>query len=1020
MLLIFRGLVESVAGAALSLSGIWDGESGLPNPVVNVVFQSRVGDLWCGTYYGLARFDGVRFKVLEPYEEGGLAGRGVTALHEDRKGVIWVGMGNGELGRVEGRERLRSLAVVDPAGEEVRSIAEDLAGDLWVLWNHGRLMRVRDGRQVDVPEAVKPGEPELQLVNDGEGRLWLTSRAGFYEVTDGGLVAAAAGISEEDGWLQRAAGSQRGGLWVVVGLRLKRWNHGRWIEDLPCGWWGEADEGANRYVTAMKELRDGRLLIGMIEGGAGVGRPGGVFQRFGREQGLSHEWVRCVGEDREGNLWLGTGGGGVAALRPQRVEMVEVERTGARHNLQSIAMAADGGVWVGTEGGGAWHLREASPEGIAEGFVRVESDGSPYVWSVEEDGSGRMWLGSWDGDLEVREKGGERFEAAPGWPGGGGPVRLILAASDGALWVGGRELRCLRDGVWVHEDGAGRSLAPMRQVSIAEDVDGAIWVGIEDGTVVRRLGDEVEIFGREDGFPGEAVMAILPQGEGTVWMGTMGGGLLRFRDGRAVAVTERHGFPSMVVSQLLEDGTGNLWAGTREGICRVGFDVLNACADGLVPQLALLVLSRADGLATMGCSAGGQPGCGRTADGRLWFATNRGLAVVDPQAIRMNLLPPPVVIESVTADRGEAGRKDGGRLVFGPGPVSCTISYSGLSFVAPERVRFRTRLLGLENEWQEAGGERSAVYRYLRSGDYKFEVVAANNDGVWNHVGAGVAFTVRPHWWQTVWFRVAGLLMAGLAVGWIFRAMERRRNAVELAGLERSHALELERARIARDIHDDLGSGLTRISLLSRQVLEEISPEGPASEEIGQIGRAAERLTQAMDEIVWAVDPRHDSLDSLVGYVGSAAQEMVSAAGMRFRLEAPSDVPAWPLTADRRHGLFLAFKEAMHNVVRHSGARLVRVIFVVERDGFTLAVEDDGCGYDAAAPPTRVGGGRGMEHMKRRMAEAGGTFEAGGGAGSGTRITFRIPVTATHRSTGPVESELGKGDLRHQAGETAA
>lgn len=983
------------AADSLSLSAVWDSDSGLPHPVLTAVLQTGNGDLWCGTYYGLARFDGVRFTIFDEERMPEQGGRGVTALFEDREGRLWAGLAHGAVCRWVNRDRFETLPIGKPGIGEVGNIAQDQAGDVWVLWRNGVVVRVRDGLRLECPPEVDKSGPELELVNDHQGRLWLVNRLGFHEVKPEGLKAAEAGISGEIGGIQRATAASRGGMWVVVNQRLRRWMDGQWVEDLgPGGWVGTFDGEAGRFVTAIRELKDGRLLVGMIEGGAAVGAPGGEFQIFGTAEGMTHEWVRCVAEDREGNLWLGTGGGGLAALRPRRVRMVEVENDGTRHNLQGVSATRDGGLWAGTEGGGAWRLKDGvSEEGVKQGFHRVESGGANYVWSVNEDRDGRVWLGSWDGDLMVLPDGGERFEALPGWAEGGGPIRIVMPASDGTVWVGGgRDLTRIRDGIWSIEDADGRPLSPPRQQVLAEDAGGGVWIGLEDGRVALRRGGELTVYGTGSGLPGNAISAMLPREDGSLWLGTMGGGLVRFRDGRAVAITAEDGFPAKVVAQLVADESGFLWAGTPVGICRMSLDELDARADGHGGPPAVLVLSRSDGMATSGCSSSGFPGVCRAADGKLWFTTTRGLAVVDPEAIQVNRLPPPVVIESLAVDGHPVAIHDEGELEFGPGSASCAIGYTGLSFTAPERVRFRTRLEGMEEEWQEAGTEREAVYRYLRPGAYRFQVMACNNDGIWNETGAEIRFMIRSHWWQRAWFQVLAGLAGAVLIAVMVGGMARRRNARRLARIERGHALERERARIARDIHDDLGSGLTRIMLLSRQAREEIDPDSPARGEVDQIGRAAEKLTQAMDEIVWAVDPRHDSLDSMVGYVGSAAQELLSTAGIRFRLEAPADPPDWQLSADRRHSLFLAFKEALHNVVRHAGAETVKVVFAIEDRAFTLSVEDDGQGFDPADPQSRVGGGRGLEHLGRRLAEIGGTCEVTSRAGSGTKVSFRIPM----------------------------
>lgn len=996
-------LVVALSAAALSavdlrVSGVWDGDRGLPHPVVTAVEQSALGDLWCGSYYGLARFDGTRFTIFHERNSDVMASSAVTSIRELGEAGLWVGLATGELVRIRNREPAERVSPDERGRGEVVAIEVDAAGDVWALWRDRVLMRLRDELRLEIADDLGAW-PEVDLVRDRESHLWLVHRYGFAEVRDDGLHHAPAGIRTRGEEVQRATASQRGGMWVVVSGRLQRWHDGAWAEDLGLGGWLiPEDPETDRFVTVMRELEDGRLLVGMIEGGVAIGPPEGPWQTYTTTDGLPNEWVRCATEDHEGTLWLGTGGGGLAALGVPRVRMVEVESGPVRHNLRSVSPARGGGLWVATEGGGVWHLDSLPKEGERPHFERINGEFSKYVWSVVEDSEGQAWLGTWAGELFVG--GAQGFRPVPGWQPERTPIKVVFADSRDRIWTGGDgELACLRDGSWTWEDAYGGPLAPLGQLVVVEDPAGRVWVGGDDGRVVCRDGENTRIFGREHGLGGEAVEAILPRAGGGAWLGTLGGGLVRLHDGRSVAVTERHGLPSMIVPQLLADDSGFLWAGTAEGICRIDLEELEACADGRLARITPLTLSRADGMTTNGCSSGGQPGGCRTPDGRLWFTTSRGLAVVQPDEIERNPLPPPVVIESLAVD-GEDLLGDGEPVELGTGSLTCSIDYTALSLTAPEKVRFRTRLEGLEKSWQEVGRERSTIYRYLQPGDYRFHVTACNGDGVWNRTGASIRFHIRAHYWQQTWFRVLLAALAATVVGLLVWLGVRRRATARLAEVERVHALERERSRIARDIHDDLGSSLTRIMLLSQTARDEVGADSPVRADLDQVSAAAERLTQAMDEIVWAVDPRHDSLESLMAYVISAAQEFLSAAGVRCRIEAPANPPDWVLSAECRHSLFLAFKEALHNVVRHSGAQTVWIRFEVADRSFTLTVEDDGRGFEPTRAAGRAQGGRGLGHLAERLAEVGGECRVESGNGNGTRVVFQVPVDRWAVSSG--------------------
>jgi len=410
------------------------------------------------------------------------------------------------------------------------------------------------------------------------------------------------------------------------------------------------------------------------------------------------------------------------------------------------------------------------------------------------------------------------------------------------------------------------------------------------------------------------------------------------------------------------------------------------------------------------CAGGSQPSHGQTRDGRLWFPTSRGLAVIDPGGFRTNELAPPVIIESLAIagtnwwNNDELARP----ARVPPGRQRFEVRFTAVSFIAPERVRFRYRLEGMDEAWTEiVSGPRTATYNLVPPGEYTFRVTACNSDGVWNTAGARLPFSVLPHFWQTWSFQIGVSLLAALTLGGVVRRLTRRRYRDKLEQIERQRAVERERSRIARDIHDDIGAGLTRITLISQTANEDLANSSLAAAHLHRIDATARELTKALEEIVWAINPKHDTLDSLANYLGRFAQDFGSTAGLRCRIDIPTQLPPWPLTAEVRHNLFLAFKEALHNVVRHAGARQINVDLRLTSEGFTLAVEDDGRGFECPVDrgaisengPVRgtVGGGNGLSNMARRLEEIGGRCEIHSAPGAGTTVRF---VVKTHDNPG--------------------
>jgi signal transduction histidine kinase len=505
-------------------------------------------------------------------------------------------------------------------------------------------------------------------------------------------------------------------------------------------------------------------------------------------------------------------------------------------------------------------------------------------------------------------------------------------------------------------------------------------------------------------------LSLYPDPDGTLWIGTADNGLCRLRDGKFSTISAVQGMPASIISEIAEDDAGNLWMGSHHGILRASKADLNRCADGALKTIRCLSYGRAEGLATLKCSGGFQPNAAKTADGRLWFPTTKGLAIIDPGNFSTNTVPPPVVIEELSVEgaplalpsvAGTNASPPSAPLEIPPGQPRLEIRFTGLSFVAPEKVRFKYRLEGLEDNWLDGGAKRVIQYSYLRPGNYTFRVTACNNDEVWNDKGAAISFTVLPYFWQTWWFKGFCLLAGAAAVAGIAMGATRQRVRRKLELLERQRALERERARIARDIHDDLGASLTRITLLSQSVRAELEDQQTAAGDVDRIYSTARELTRALDEIVWAVNPRHDTLDSLVAYLGRFAQNFLSSANIRCRLDAPLQLPGRAVTAEIRHNLFLAFKEALNNVVKHAHASEVRVSFEFNDGRCTLVVADNGRGFDpknpaglqrSSADGLRSDSGNGLANMRKRLEEIGGECSWETAPGEGTRVRLSLPL----------------------------
>jgi signal transduction histidine kinase len=506
---------------------------------------------------------------------------------------------------------------------------------------------------------------------------------------------------------------------------------------------------------------------------------------------------------------------------------------------------------------------------------------------------------------------------------------------------------------------------------------------------------EFKSWRQEDGTPGNDIAALWVDDEGVLWIGTGSRGLAKFDGRHWTHYTTRQGLASNSLGYLLGDGQGNLWIGSNAGIMRVPISDLNRVAEDGEGKISLRVYRRPDGLPTRESTEGSQPGAWREQGGRLWFSTIRGLASVDPYRLEPNPHPPPVVIESVEVDSvpqrtNLLQRAWQGPIVVPPGRERIGIRYTSLNLRAPDRARFRYRMKGHEAQWTEAGDSRVARYPKLPPGEYRFEVRASNEDGLWNLVGSALTFMVQPPFWRTWWFLSgsASLLLAGVVGLVYYLSTQRLQRQVER--LRQQQALERERARIARDLHDQLGASLTQISLLGEMAEADRDLPNEVETHARQISQTSRDTTRVLDEIVWAVNPSNDTLDSLVTYFCKNAQEYLAVAGVRVRLEVPANLPALALPPEVRHNFFLAAKEAVTNVVRHAEASEARIRLSVDLRSFTLEIEDNGRGL-GQLNPEKTARRNGLRNMRKRLEDVGGQFSLENGAGGGAVVRLTAP-----------------------------
>lgn len=960
----------------------WRVENGLPQESVWAITQTRDGYLWIGTGGGLARFDGVRFKVFGLAD--GLPALHVRTLLEDRQGRLWVGTANG-LARYEAG-RFRAWTTRDGlAGDMIYELVEDHEGTIWIGTSTG-LNCWRD-EVITIPD---PKITSVRVLNvDAKGIIWVARSAANLMRWEGGqFVPVQLPPQLQDVRPNRLLTDAVGRLWVaaqgsVSCLDGNTWRHYGAVEGLP-----------DVTLLCFGAGADGTVWVGSLDQGLYGLFPGATrFHAVRRADGLADEAVRVVFEDRGGNLWVGTRSGGLTRLRPRRVTVWQIQDGETEAMPFSIAEAADGALVVGTVGRGLYLLRD----GVPEPMLREELGASPMqtgaVFMTREDG---LWFVA--GAALFRWQDGQLRQILPG-----GGVSSLAQDDEGGVWIGtpnGR-LRLFRNDT-LEDFSEGLPRAAL--TALAPDHEGGLWVGAYGHGVIHLRGAERTSFGKADGLSSDLIRALYRDAEGVLWIGTEGGGLSRLQAGRIINFGKAEGMPEDTILQILEDDASHLWLASYRGIICVTRRELADVAAGRSVTLHPRLIGRSEGMHSEQCMSSFGAAL-KMSDGRLCFAAGTGLVVVDPKHHRERTSPPSVRVEKLVADgkalplpvglRAAAEQRDvmpSPPLSIEPGQQRLEFHYTGLFLSAPEKVRFRHRLIGLDPGWVEAGETRAAYYSYLPPGRYRFEVTAHSGSGIWSDPPVGFDLILRPFFWQTGWFLAAcGLALGGVAVG-VIRHLEQRRVRTRLQRLELEHAMERERTRIARDIHDDLGARLTKISMLTDLAEREAPSEHSLGRYVRSISSTARDMLTRLDETVWVVNPRNDQLDRLAEYLLHYAEDFFQHTPIRCRFKAAADLPPLPVAAEPRHHVFLSAKEALNNVVRHAGATEVLVQLEFANDRFSLTIRDNGRGFDAAECLAR---GRGLDNMRSRVENLGGRFELQSEPGQGTTVRMEFDVAAS-------------------------
>lgn len=965
----------------------WTTDDGLPQNSVYAIVQTRDNYIWLATLDGLVRFDGVRFKVFNKSNSPGISNNRFVNLFEAANGDLWAGTEQSGIVRLH-EGKFTSYGI------------ESGLTSLRVIWLSG----TSDGNVVVYPPGMNPpvtwsGEkfepidsPSLPALvplasqsifcgrNDTEIECFVGAANQKYPYSEG---FPNTGFD----FFYNSARGPDGSIWIPSALsRLLRIGADRTYREYT------PDDGLPDFPIRM--ITGGPRLSLLASDKVGslwltdvVSMQNQILAQQAPETLLKTVEVKAAFEDREGNTWFGTTRGGLFRSRKQSITSYSKSQGLGLNNVYPIFQDSGGVVWIGTTLGGLFKY----VDGI---FSQVKGVPVGDIYAIAEDHAGRLIFSVGSAIWAVENGRVVHLFDTP-------QIRIAYAVyeqGDGTIWAGGQGgLAQLKGGastVYTVKDG----LAGDEVKVIIGDGTGGMWIGAYGGLTHYKDG-HFSSWTEADGVPG-TIRSLYQDGDGVLWIGTYDAGMARLKDGTFATVNMKDGLYNDGVFQILEDAHRNFWISSNRGIYRVSKDELNDFADGKRSSITSIGYGKSDGMLSLECNGGRSPAGTKTRDGRLWFPTQDGVAVIDPENITINANPPPVGIEGVKIDNESLEVEDffsatqdlRSAIEVAPDQRNFEIEYTALSFINSENSRFKYKLEGLQNDWVDAGTRRTAYYSFVPPGDYTFRVIAANSDGVWNEEGKSIRIKVLPPFYQTWWFMtIAALFVGGLAFT-SFRLrlnqLERARKAQEEFSRKLLASQEMERQRIAAELHDSLGQSLLIIK--NRIALAQADSAETVEEQLEELSNATSSAIDECRDIAYKLRPFQIARFGLSKTLSGMFRRINEVTDINAKAEV-EDIDDL-LTEDAQTNVFRIVQECVNNIIKHSEANEA-FLSVKNRNGkVDLWINDNGRGFAPADGEVSIHekSGFGLIGIAERVKMLGGACEIDSEIGTGTCVHIQL------------------------------
>jgi len=964
----------------------WTTDNGLPQNGVRKITQTPDGYLWFTTLDGLVRFDGVKFTIFNKSNSKGIISNRFWTMKSFHDGSIWLGTDNGELTIYRNGE-FSSFRADEVPDLQIIGIHADENGEPLVETGPNYYY-LRDGKFV-FAKAFADDTIEMNFITGRSGARWEMRLNETKREKDGETQTYPLKLKSVYYYNPNFFEDKNGGLWAGDIGKLYYLNNGKITE------YGEKD-GVPQNTRAHNfwDEDDGSIWFATGDtnnSGIGIVRfKDGKFSSFGRENGLSNDRIFYVFRDRENSVWIATDKG-LNRLQKQIVSPLSSKNGLINNEVYPILKAKDGSVYIGTVEG----LSRFSGGKFTNTTFSCKSAqfSKASVQSLWEDENGKIWIGM-VGCFGVLENG--KIREVSQFSSQARAYFAIRSDRNGNLWIATEH-----DGVFQFRDN--KILAQFTTENglvnndvkfIHEDKNGELWFGTFGGLSHFKDGKFTN-YTTNDGLASDLVRSIFEDTDGTFWIGTYDGGMSRFKDGKFINFNESNGLFNNGVFAITEDYRGNFWMSSNKGIYRVLKQQLNDFADGKINHYESFAYGKADGMLTTECNGGRQPSVLKDSDGKIWFPTLEGIAIVNPENLETNPLPPPVEIENIAIDRENVSFKNGSKITLTPSQNYLDIEFTALSFIKSDQIKFRYKLEGLDKNWIDAGTRRSVNYSYLPSGEYVFRVIAANTDGVWNTEGKTIKIEVLAPFYKTFRFWLA-ILIVLLGVFYLvyrlrIKQLQKMNAAQEAFSRQLIESQEAERKRIAQELHDGLGQNLLVIknrALLGLTVKEN---REKADEQFSEI---QESVTDALAEvrtIAYNLRPLHIERLGLSSTIEEMCEDVEAASEISVNCDIENIDGIF--SKENEINIYRVIQECLNNIVKHSEAKRASVAIFREDQNVVLNIKDDGKGFDTAKVSEKKG--LGLNGISERVKILGGNYSIESEIGKGTTVSIEIKSEPT-------------------------